>query len=100
MELVAGAAGVLLRRIEYVEPLTGKVLVFLSSELTIRPGLIGFIYKLRWDIEKSFDQIKNKVGEKKAWGSSPTAKAMQAQFVCLLHNLLVLLEGRLHAEGG
>ena len=99
VELVAGAAGVLLRRIEYVEPLTGKVLVFLSSELTIRPGLIGFLYKLRWDIEKSFDQIKNKVGEKKAWGSSPTAKAMQAQFVCLLHNLLVLLEGRLQAEG-
>jgi hypothetical protein len=30
--------------------------------------------------------------EKKAWGSSPTAKSTQAQFLCLTHNLMVLLE--------
>ncbi len=44
-----------------------------------------------WDIEKVFDQNKNKLGEKKAWAKSPTAKKQQAQFLCLAHNLMLLL---------
>lgn len=99
VELVAGQAGVLVRRIRYLEPVTGTEFVFLTNELTIRPGLIAFLYKLRWDVEKVFDQLKNKLGELKAWASSLTAKAAQAQFICLLHNLLLLVEGRLQDEG-
>lgn len=99
VELVAGQAGVLVRRIRYVEPVSGTEYVFLTNELTIRPGLIAFLYKLRWDVEKVFDQLKNKLGELKAWASSLVAKSAQAQFICLLHNLLLLVEGRLAAEG-
>ena len=43
----------------------------------------------------SYDEIKNKLNEKKAWASSPTAKAMQALFICLAHNLMVHQEHRL-----
>jgi len=32
----------------------------------LRPGLIAFLYKLRWDVEKVFDQLKNKLNEQKA----------------------------------
>ena len=38
------------------------------------------------------DQFKNKLNEKKPWASSVTAKAAQAVFLCLLHNLMVLFE--------
>jgi Transposase DDE domain len=99
VELVAGQAGVLVRRIRYVEPVSGEEFVFLTNELTIRPGLIAFLYKLRWNVEKVFDQLKNKFGETKAWASSLVAKAAQAQFICLLHNLLLLVEARLLSEG-
>ena len=99
VELVAGCAGVLIRRVTYVEPVHGETLSFLTSEMTLRPGLIAFLYKLRWDTEKVFDQMKNKLGEKKAWASSPTAKQIQAQLICLAHNLLLRLETRLKAEG-
>ncbi|HRI16354.1 MAG TPA: transposase [Verrucomicrobiota bacterium] len=99
VELVAGQAGVLVRRIRYVEPVTGTEYVFLTNELTIRPGLIAFLYKLRWDLEKVFDELKNKLNEQKAWATSLVAKAAQAQFLCLLHNLLLLVEGRLEHEG-
>ena len=99
VELVAGGAGVLVRRIRYVEPVTGDLLVFLTSEMTLRPGLIAFLYKLRWDIEKVFDQLKNKLGEQHAWASSANAKVAQAEFICLLHNLLLLVEDRLLTEG-
>ena len=53
---------------------------------------------MRWDIEKSYDEIKNKMNEKKAWATSPTAKAMQAQFFCLAHNLMVHQEHLLLVE--
>lgn len=99
VELVAGAAGVLLRRIHYIEPISGELLVFLTNEMTLRPGLIAFLYKLRWDIEKVFDQLKNKFNEQQAWASSGNAKVAQAQFICLLHNLLLGVEQRLLASG-
>ena len=38
--------------------------------------------------------------EKKAWARSATAKTMQAQFMCLAHNLIVLLEVYLRHEHG
>ena len=67
--------------------------------MSLRPGLIAFIYKLRWDIEKVFDELKNKLSEKKAWASTPTAKTVQAELICLAHNLFLLVEAKLKAEG-
>jgi hypothetical protein len=40
-------------------------------------------------------QVKNKLGETKAWASSATAKAMQAHCLCLAHNLMILCEAEL-----
>ena len=42
--------------------------------MTLPPGLLAFIYKKRWDIEKVFDQFKNKLMENKAWEKSGNAK--------------------------
>jgi len=99
MDWVSGLAGVLLRRIVYQEPLTGTIYTFLTNEMTIRPGLIALLYKLRWDIEKVFDELKNKFKEQQAWASTPEAKSAQAQLIALTHNLLVLLEEQLRREG-
>ena len=43
--------------------------------------------------------MKNKLAEKKAWATSDTAKNMQAQFVCIAHNLMLILEQCLKKEG-
>jgi len=87
-----GGAGAMLRRITYVDPMEGTTYVYLTTEMTLPPGILALIYKQRWDVEKVFDELKSKLVEKKAWGSSPTAKSTQAQFLCLTHNLMVLLE--------
>lgn len=55
---------------------------------------------MRWEIEKSFDEIKNKLGETRAWGSSAVARDMQAQFLCLAENLLLLLRHHLEKTHG
>ena len=99
MEWVAGVAGVLVRRIRYIEPVLGTEYVFITSEMTLRPGLIAFLYKLRWDVEKVFDVLKNKLNEKQAWASTNNAKAVQGQMICLVHNLIQFVEEKLRREG-
>jgi hypothetical protein len=85
-------AGVLLRRVRFVRPDAGEEIAFLTMALTLPPGLIAELYRLRRDIEKAFDEFKNKLGEKKAWATSATAETMQAQFMCSTHNLLLWLD--------
>ena len=99
-ERVGPSNGTTLRRVTYKDSVTGKVYRFITNELTLPPGLIAFLYKLRWDIEKIFDQVKNKLMEQKAWANSQTAKIQQAHFITLAHNLMVLLNHQLESEEG
>lgn len=98
-ELVGCSAGVTMQRVIYECPLSGETYSFVTSLTNIPPGLIAYLYKTRWDIEKIFDQVKNKLAEKKAWATSDTAKSMQAEFICIAHNLMMILEQRLKKEG-
>ena len=66
--------------------------------MKLRPGVLAWLYKRRWDIEKTYDTFKNKMNEQKAWAKSMTAKTMQAQFLCLAHNLMVLMEQTLNSD--
>ena len=67
--------------------------------MKLPPGLIVLLYRRRWDLEKVYDQFKNKLNEKKSWARSVTAKAAQAVFLCLLHNLMVHFEAGLAETG-
>lgn len=98
-QLVGCSAGVTMHRVVYKCPISGDIYRFVTSLGKIPPGIIAYLYKTRWDIEKIFDQVKNKLAEKKAWATSDTAKKMQAQFVCIAHNLMLILEGCLEEEG-
>ena len=101
-ELVGSATGgVLMRRVRFLDVLTGITYEYLTNllESSVAPGVLAHLYKMRWNIEKSFDEVKNKLGEKKAWATSATAKSMQAQFICLSVNLLHLIEHELGQEG-
>ena len=98
-ELVGCSAGVAIHRVIYKCPLSGKTYRFITSLTNVPPGLIAYLYKTRWDIEKIFDQVKNKLAEKKAWATSFTSKNMQAQFICMAHNLMLILEECLRKEG-
>jgi hypothetical protein len=98
-DLVGSSAGISIQRVIYQCPITEEKFSFITSLSNIPPGLIAYLYKTRWDIEKIFDQVKNKMAEKKAWATSSTAKNMQAQFICMAHNLLLQLEKHLKKLG-
>lgn len=89
-----------LRIIYYTDPRSGESYEFLTNEMDLPPGVLVELYRRRWEIEKVFDQIKNKLSEKKAWATHLIAKEAQAQFIALTHNLLVLYEQALERRHG
>lgn len=100
-QIVGTSMGVTVRRVIYQDPGTGVVYHYLTTlPASIPPGLIALLYKMRWDVEKVFDEFKNKLGETKAWASSATAKTVQARLLCLTHNLMALMEETIRRRSG
>ena len=83
-----------MRIIGYTDPESAKTYEFLTNEMDLPPGVIVELYRRRWEAEKVFDEIKNKLGEKKAWATSLVAKTVQGQMVAITHNLMVIYEHR------
>jgi hypothetical protein len=90
--------GHVLRLICYTDPRDGSSYEFLTNEMDLPPGVLVELYRRRWEAEKVFDQIKNKLQETKAWASSLVAKEAQAQFIAITHNLLIGYERKLETE--
>jgi len=88
------------RRVRYQDPETGEIHELLTTEFHLPPGIIAQLYRLRWDIEKFFDVCENLLAEKRAWGAGPVPAQVQNEFLVLVHNLFLLLSGRLEAEEG
>jgi hypothetical protein len=56
---------------------------FLSREKeNMKLEIVALLYKCRWDVEKVFDEFKNKLGETKSWASTANAKTCQARLLC------------------
>lgn len=96
--LVTFAGGQQMRLIYYADPETGEGFQFLTTDLELRPGVIAWLYLLRWRIEKVFDTAKNKLEETKAWATGEVARQVQGHFLALTHNLLVLFRGFLESD--
>lgn len=99
-EQCKSSADALVRRVTFEDPVTGITRVFITSEMTLPPGILAELARRRWSIEKIFDELKNKLGETKAWATSATAKTMQATFICLAHQLLLVFEHMLESDHG
>ncbi len=98
-ELIGVFCGWLFRRVKYRDAATGTEYSFITNIMDLPLGLIAFIYKCRWNVEKVFDEKKNKLFETKNWGISEQARLQQACFVCMAHNLMLMLERSLGEEG-
>ena len=79
----------------YTEPLQGPADEFLTNEPDLPAGVLAELYRRRWEVEKVFDEVKNKLGQRQAWGPRLGAKAAQGPLVALTHNRLLIYEPRL-----
>jgi len=91
-QLVGVPAGMILRRIVYINPEDGKKYTYLTNETQLPAYQLVLMYKLRWDIEKVFYQFKSKMEERKSWGSPLETKKAHALFESMAHNLMILAE--------
>jgi len=89
-----------MRIVCYTDPRSGESYEFLTNEPDLPPGVIVELYRRRWEAEKVFDQIKNKLGQKKAWATRLVAKEAQAQLIAMTHNLLLFYEQTLETRHG
>jgi hypothetical protein len=100
-EIVSTSVGVALRRVTYQDSETGTVYTYLTNlPPGVPPGIVALLYKSRWDVEKVFDEFKNKLGETKSWASTANAKTCQARLLCLTHNLMTLMEEQIFRQAG
>jgi hypothetical protein len=81
-----------LYQVDYIDPETQNEYSFITNDSSLRPGSVAYLYKVRRKIEKSFDVLKNKLFEKKAWATSDSSKKMQASIISFVYNLMLFLE--------
>lgn len=80
-EIVATSVGVTVRRVIYQDPETGIAYNYLSNLLpSIYPGIVALLYKIRWDVEKVFDEFTNSV--KPSHGPAPQTQKLAKHACC------------------
>lgn len=88
--------------VDYIDPETSEPYQFITTlnPDEIRPGVIAYLYFLRWRIEKSFDTFKGEFHELKAWAGGTSAQVIHSSFVAMAYNLARFLLSVLeHGEG-
>jgi len=88
------------RRITASCPDSDEIYITLTNQMNHSPGCLNQCRRLRWNIEKAFDQQEQKLDERKAWTASEEGKRIQAIAMSIVHNLLRLFEAKLKSEEG
>ena len=84
----------LIRRIKYIDPETGKRLVFLTNNMTVPSETIAKLYKNRWHVELFFKWIKQHLYIKSFYGRSDNAVRSQLWISVCVYLLIALLKKR------
>jgi len=67
----------LMRRVEFIEPVKGEVLEFLTNQTSWTAELVAQVYEQRWNIENFFKHIKTHLRIKSFVGTSENAVKIQ-----------------------
>ncbi len=87
-----------LRRIRYLDPTTGKRLVFLTNQFELPALTIVMLYRARWRIELFFKWIKQHLRIKVFYGTSPNAVKTQIWIAISTYLLVAILKKELGIE--
>ena len=87
-----------LRRIKYVDPDTGKRLVFLTNHFVLKPLIVAKLYKCRWQVELFFKWIKQHLRIKAFYGTSDNAVRTQIWIAISVYVLVAIVKKELKLE--
>jgi Domain of unknown function (DUF4372)/Transposase DDE domain len=84
-----------LRRVKYVDPETGKRLVFLTNNFVLDALTIAKLYKSRWQVELFFKWIKQHLRIKAFYGTSENAVKTQIWIAISVYVLVAIVKKEL-----
>jgi hypothetical protein len=87
-----------LRRIRFYDEEHGRVLVFLTNNLTLSAQTIAKLYKCRWQVELFFKWIKQHLRIKAFYGTSENAVKTQVWIAISIYVLVAIVKKRLDLE--
>jgi IS4 transposase len=87
-----------LRRIKYVDPDTGKRLVFLTNNFVLDGLTIAKLYKCRWQVEIFFKWIKQHLRIKAFYGTSENAVKTQVWIAISTYVLVAIVKKELKLD--
>ncbi len=87
-----------MRRIKYVDPDTGKRLVFLTNNFVLDPLPIATLYKCRWQGELFFKWIKQPRRIKAFYGKSENAVKTQIWIAISVYVLVAIVKKELKLD--
>ena len=87
-----------LRRIGYVDPDTGKRLIFLTNNMTEPALTIAQLYRCRWQVELFFKWIKQHLRIKAFYGVSPNAVKTQIWIAIAVYVLIAIVRKKLRLK--
>lgn len=87
-----------LRRINYTDTETGKVLVFLTNHFELPALTVAQLYRNRWQVELFFKWIKQNLRIKHFFGNSANAVKTQVWIAISVYVLVAILRKELRLE--
>src|SRR6202043_2062930 len=87
-----------LRRIKFIDPQTGKRLVFLTNNFALDALTIAKLYKCRWQVELFFKWIKQHLRIKVFYGTSENAVKTQIWVAISIYVIIAILKKRHQLE--
>ena len=86
------------RRIEYVDFVSKKKLVFLTNNLDVKDFTVARLYKQRWQVELFFKWIKQNLRVKKFYGNSENAVKLQIWIAVCDYLIIAILKKQQNIE--
>ena len=84
-----------LRRIKYLDPVTGKKLVFLTNNFSLPSPTIAELFRCRWQIEIFFKWVKQHLRIKSFFGTTENAVKTQIWIAISVYVLVAIIKKRL-----
>lgn len=84
-----------LRRIKYLDPVTGKKLVFLTNNFSLPAPTIAELFRSRWQIEIFFKWVKQHLRIKSFFGTTENAVKTQIWIAISVYVLVAIIKKRL-----
>ena len=87
-----------LRRVRFNDPETGKMLIFITNQMTLPGMTICALYKNRWQVELFFKWIKQHLRIKRFFGTSENAVKTQIWIAVSVYVLVAIIKKKLQLD--